>query len=712
MTQKESQRLKRYETSMNTFSSRISVPMYRDVEPLFMKEETKSEISKETLRNIYGNDFEGLSIQLKLEEENTKNYFREIMTGLDERYQQFSSNMYTHFSGLTNKIAEAFKLYNIDGDDNNKNNSEIDDQNAKSALVQKYSKDYIERIKKIISMHKQIFESIKDTISILFNFLDISKSLEKEKPIQEFLGKEFKNIINSWLFLKLDLEKFDFAQALNNSQLDNNFKNFIFKVCQGKNFVMNITCPKQYILEENINNLSPKIREKLNAEKNKNKTILKENRNNLVKLKMTNIFDADTYLEEIFSFDNMKSLKMKRVSFKNKNELFLKNCQKLEKLYIHSSKNFEYNLLKNLSKHLIKLSLSNNDLVDDDFNKIVKNYLVKSNSIRNNLKYLSFANNNLCYIDFSQMVTSQRNSFLALKQLNFSKNQIYKFVIPLEYFSELKCINCCYNSFARDYFSSYPDILVLQGGNNFLLNRNLSKKYYNELGKKLNTFQINLSYLNLSYMHSKLSNEYLSNLKINDTILLGLKKLDLSYNNITNIVFFNFIDNNKGILNLKSLNLNGNKLDDLFFEIYLNLKLNNKLTKLTHLHLESNLFGDENIEVTYNPEEGKFINNKVSKIRLLYRFILENKGLTELSLIKNNIFGSFKLLNMKNSENEAKLDDEGNVIIIGLNSFLKKIQKELLVKNEEQNNRRSFNLKFDCQSDINQSSEHLINGFG
>jgi hypothetical protein len=334
--------------------------------------------------------------------------------------------------------------------------------------------------------------------------------------------------------------------------------------------------------------------------------------------------------------------------------------------------------------------------------------LIKSNSIRSNLNYLSFANNNLCYIDFGQMITSQKNSFLALKHLNFSKNQIYKFSIPLEYFSELKCINCSYNSFARDYFASYPDLLVLQGGNTFLLNTNLSKKYYNDLGKKLNTFQINLSYLNLSYMHSMFSNEYLSNLKINDTILLGLKKLDLSYNNITNIVFFNFIDNNKGILNLKSLNLNGNKLDDLFFEIYLNLKLNNKFTKLTHLHLESNLFGDETIEVTYNPEEGKFINNKVSKIRLLYRFISENKGLTELSLIKNNIFGTFKLLNMQNSENEAKVDDEGNIIIIGLNSFLRKIQKELLVKNEEQNNRRSFNLKFDCQSDINQNSEHII----
>ena len=134
MTQKENQRLKRYETSSNSFSARISTPMYREVEPLFMKEENKSEISRETLRNIYGNEFEGLTIQLKLEEDNTKNYFHEIMTGLDERYQQFNTNMYTHFSGLTNKIAEAFKL---------NNNNEVDDnkENKVKRLYRKNKKD-------------------------------------------------------------------------------------------------------------------------------------------------------------------------------------------------------------------------------------------------------------------------------------------------------------------------------------------------------------------------------------------------------------------------------------------------------------------------------------------------------------------------------------------------------------------------------------------
>ena len=663
--------------------------------------ENKSDIpNRQTMRDVYGNDFEEIAILLKLEEDKIKQYFNDIIDGLNERYRQFNLNMKNHFVELTNKITEAFKIDSKITDNNN-----LGMQNLNSGLVQKYSKEYLERIKKIINMHKQIFDCIKETISILFNFLDISKSLEKEKPIQEFLGKEFKNIIKSWLFLKLDIEKFDFAKALNDSDLDSNFKNFIFKVCQGKNFVMNIISPKQYLFEDN---LSSQIKEKLMSEKIKNKNILRDNCNNLVKLKMTNIIDADTYFEDIPSFNNMKSLKIKRSSFKNNNEDFLKNCPKLEKLHINSSKNFQLKMLQNLSKSLTTLSLDNNGLVNFEFNNIINNYLKKSNAIRNNLEYLSFANNSLNYIDFSQMITNQKTAFFALKHLNFKKNKIYKFNIPYEYFSELKCINCCFNSFTKDNFSSNPNILVLQGGNTFLSNINYSKIYFNDLGKKLNKYQINLIYLNLSYIPFILSNDYLSNLKINDTILLGLKKLDLSYNGMTNTIFFKFIDNNKGILNLKSLNLNGNKLDDLFFEIYLNLKLNNKFTKLSRLYLDSNLFGDDSIEVTFNQQDGNFINNKINKMRLLYRFILENKVLTEMSIIKNILFNDFQLFDFyKNSEN-IKKDINGNIIINCLNSFLYKIKTELLIKDEKNNYRNSFNLKFDCQSDINQNSEDIV----
>lgn len=117
----------------------------------------------------------------------------------------------------------------------------------------------------------------------------------------------------------------------------------------------------------------------------------------------------------------------------------------------------------------------------------------------------------------------------------------------------------------------------------FLSNFNLANNYFNDIKVKLNKYPTKLIYLNLSFIPNLISNEYFAKLEINDTILLGLKKINFSYNNITNEAFFEFIKNNKGLLNLKSLNLKGNKINDLFLEEYLNLKLNYKFTKLKKL---------------------------------------------------------------------------------------------------------------------------------
>ena len=167
---------------------------------------------------------------------------------MKEKYSTFNTKINSYLKHLTNKIRASFNLENNIGIINN-NNKLQNKENQKSLLIQKYSKDYIKRIENIIDIQKQIMKSIKETMNIFLNFLDISNSLDKEKPIHDFINKEFKNIINSWLFLKLNLEKFDLAQALNTSDLDNNLKNFITKICGGKNFVMNISLPKDIFLK-------------------------------------------------------------------------------------------------------------------------------------------------------------------------------------------------------------------------------------------------------------------------------------------------------------------------------------------------------------------------------------------------------------------------------------------------------------------------------
>ena len=674
-----------------------------------------NEIPRETIMNIYGNDFENLTSLISKEETKVKKYFTSIQKNINEKYIKFHSNINSHLRHVTNKITDSFIFQNSIDTMDSKNTLQNKEE-EKSLLIQKYSKDYIKRIEIIISIQNQILQSIKETVNIFLNFLEVSNNLDKEKPVHDFVGKEFKNIINSWLFLKLNLEKFDYTQAINGSGLDDNLKKFILKICEGKNYVMNINLPKEYLNEGYIRNISIKDREKIINEKNKNIKILKNNSHNLGKLNMSNIVDIESYFNDISSFNNMKSFKVKNISFKNSNNEILKKFKNLEKLSINNTKNFELKILQNLSQNLKSLSLSNNNFVDFEFKKIMNEYLKKSNSLRSNLEYLSFSKNNLSYIDLTEII-NQKSSFFNLKNIDFSKNSIYKFNIPLEFFSELKCINLCNNNFSKDFFTNaYKDIIFLQSGNMHLSNLNLAKIYFNDISKKLNSFQIKLIYLNLSFIPDLISNDYLCKLKINDAMSLGLKKINFSYNKITNDTFFTFINNNKGMLNLKSLNLKGNQLDDIFFEKYLNLKLNNKFTKLKNINLEENLIGEDAISITPIEEEGDddIVNNKIYKIRLLYKFIAENKSLIKMSITKNPLFNSYEIYDMNSQylDNFFKVNRYGNIIIHNLNSFLLKIKKEMIIKNDESNNdynRSQFNLKFDCQSAINQSSESFTN---
>ena len=196
-------------------------------------------IPRETLTSVYGDSYELTHSNLQEIEKETMNYFSNLLSELNNKYLKFNSNINLHFKGVTNKIANAFKLNNPA--ENIKNIQ-------RNSLIQKHSNEYLQQLNKILNMHEQIFQNIKDSISIFFNFLDISKILDKEKPIQEFIGKEFNSIIQNWLFLKINIEDFDFAQAISDSSVDDNFKNFISKICKDKNFVMNISFPKQYMI--------------------------------------------------------------------------------------------------------------------------------------------------------------------------------------------------------------------------------------------------------------------------------------------------------------------------------------------------------------------------------------------------------------------------------------------------------------------------------
>ena len=703
---KNSQEEKLSEVSVDPIL-RLSQPISTHLNILTEEDEI---VSRETLNSIYGDNYDIIKLKLLDTENEAINYLTDTISVLQVKYKNFNTDINTHFRDLTSKITDAFKLNN-----NQEENAKNSKKDNKEILIQKYTKDYIEQLQKIINIHQQIFKNIKNTISIFYNFLDISKFIGKEKPINEFFSKEFKNIIENWLFMQIDLENFDFTKAINESSFDTDLKSLLLNTRKNKNFIMNISNPTKYmkICKKNFDKLHPDKARKLSLLYEKNKKIMTENHDNLFKLKMRNVFYIDKYFEPDVVYNKIKFLKFDNVTFANQDEKqkeFLKNMPSLEKLMINSSNNFDISLLKDLSKSLIKLSLTKNGFVDFEFKNIMENYLVKSEHIRKNLQYLSFSDNYLSNINLNQIVYLPKHSFLSLKELDFKNNKIFQFMIDPNYFPDLKCINCCYNYLTKNSFEQYEKILTLLSGNIFLSQKQSAENYFKNLSLKLNTYTITLTYLNLSYVPKEISNNYLNNIIINDSILINLRKLDLSYNNLVCDTIINFFNNNKSCFCLKSLNLSNNLLDASFFEKYLEAGLNKQISKLKYIKLDSNKFGSFD-DIDESPEKQN--EEYIKLIRSLYKFIYENKNLVDLTITKNDLCNNLIVMNIEENANNFNFNDyvvrdkNGKIEIRCFYSFLWKIRIEMNEENKKDKSeiRPLFNIKFDCRNSINKNSD-------
>ena len=340
----------------------------------------------------------------------------------------------------------------------------------------------------------------------------------------------------------------------------------------------------------------------------------------------------------------------------------------------------------------------------------MNNYIINSPSLKEKLEFLSFSNNNLTNIKFFSELTL----FNSLKEIDFHNNKITKININDISFNDNKSINLCYNNFSRNEIIGNKNILVLLSGNLFLTDIEQCKNYYNKLETQLKDYKINLTNLALSFLKKEFAEDLLERIIINKTILINLKKLDLSYNNIACSTLFNFFQNNLGFINLKELNLSGNELDDTFFEKFLDNDYQNIFTKIRKINLNDNLIGNDskiNIEdIIEKPEinDDKF--QEVYKLRLIYKFIEKNKYLSKLYLTKNPMSQSSKFsadFDINNYTSEVKRDERNQIIIDSFYSFLKKIQDELLMSKEERDNRGQFNIKFDINTKINLDLDNI-----
>ena len=622
--------------------------------------------NRNILNYIYGDDIFVIIDELSKFKENSKAYLKATQEELNIKYNFFETEVLKYINSTTNKIINAFRL----------DISNLDEETRK--IVQELVKEKIIFINKVITLYKQITEIIKQNFLILKNFLD-NFDLNKEFPIQDFFKKEFNNITTSWLFLKLDLEKFDFKNIIEESNLNQNYKDFLMKECNEKSSFMNIILPKNKENDTsnlNIINYKELYKEEIN--------LLSENSNHLVKLNMKNVPVIEDFLGKS-KYDKLEKLNLKNSNITD-NKIF-NQFSSLTKLSIKYCPDLDTSIFNDINLLNLKyLILEKNGFIDQDLDNLISNFILKSPDLIDNLEILSFAYNNLSNIDFNHYLTTPKHVFNSLNSLILNHNELYKITIDKYYFPELKLLDCSNNNLNSYYFSDLQndDILILQSGNFFLMDDSLCQIYYSNIRNKLaNTDYLSLRKLDLSYMPTLFSNSFLSNININHSLFINLKKLNLSYNGISCDTLFNFFEKNKECLKLRTLNLNGNQLDDTFFERFLNLGLNKIFSNLKKLYLNDNNIGC-NDEIDYKDEEPiskKEYEKDIYKLRLMYKFICENKNLKLISINKNpisekNIVMYEDIINEEDKEGILIKNKNGEIIINDFYSFLIKIKND------------------------------------
>ncbi len=603
---------------------------------------------RETVRIIFGKKIEEeITDKIKTIKDSSMEILQKHTKELEKRLEKFQTQIDEYITENSTRITKSFNL-----------SEEID--LSRAIGIKSYAKNYTDVLEKIFNLHNQIMKTIEENFKILYRFLDIPKYLLRDKPVHEFLNDNLEYILKCWLFPKLDLDKFNITKALKKSNLDSNYKNLITSLSKNTNFVLNITKKKDNEQEENDI-----------------KTI-DENAKKLGKIQFNNVDDYEKYLPENSTFNELQTLiikNVKKISLKDTQKKLCERFPALIKLSCINCKIDGFDKRINFPKNLKKLSIENCYLINDDFNSIFQS-LVLSDEIRNNLEYISFAQNNITKVDLNQFIYQQKHTFYEIREFNFRKNNIFKFSFVPEFFPELRVINCCFNNFSRPIFSQLNDkILVLLNNNIYLSDNNLRNDYFNKLNNQISKFDYPSKFLSFNSLFSKSYNK-LNEISISGNIMIAIKILDLSYCSLTNDMVFEFFNKNTGCFNLSNLYLKGNEINDNFFDLFISKNMHDTFRKLQSINLYDNYIEGNNLDKIYD-------------------FIVKNKNLSFINICNNPISDNYQMeTNNFNINEEIKNPVETKN---DLDLFIKKLNIDLpKIDKVTNSNRDNFRMKFDC----------------
>ena len=620
---------------------------------------------KKSLRNsIFKQSY---NLERKIILENNKENEIKFGNFINEKLNNLKNKFNSYLNEIQNKIEEKYINY-INFIDNYINNNEEKiskisrGKSTEIAFINYADRNIFKQIDSILEILENLFNSIKDNISLLSNFLDETSLIFEKNPLETYINNNSKLILDSFILSKIDFQKLNLTNLIDNSTLSEIFKNYFSKK-------QNNTCSSLEIEKKND--------EIFRIESN----FLKENFKNLQKLKLKKIElnhnSIYSYLQQNIK-NNIESLYINKCGecclnqfpiCPNMIKFIIKNT-KIKKMFIGDKLIFY-----NLQQIKFRNCNLNDDLLKDFFKLIIKNPQIKEN-----LEVLDFSENLFTLIDLREYI-DEKGNLNELKYFDLSGNNIYNFVLDnFTILQNLQVLDLTDNNItSSNLFEGILETIKIQkflallGKNLFVSNNNKNRENYKQyLFENLQQCEFQLSNLVFSLLFNQNNCHSLQNLILSPSIKLSLKKLNLSYCGLNSNVLINFLQGNYGLLSLKKINLSYNFLTNEIFNLYKPKKKEENELKEEKIIFEKLL----KIDLSFNKE---IKCENINELEQFYSFISETPFLRKVKLqgtkFEYNYFERILKDEEKLNEIESNIPNK-NLIIY----FQKKFQNQNVFK--------------------------------
>lgn len=450
---------------------------------------------------------------------------------------------------ITKVLCDSTRAYNEGDSPTRSEHNKIGSPKREMEYMKKYTAGILNKLEFNFDIHDKIVDSIDKNFEIMSNFLNRCNFFH-DNPLQDFVNENAESILNSWIFAKINFEKLNMVNLIENSNIPENLKNFIFQDTENKFSMISIKKSPSHDFDIKLLLDNYLILEKL---------MLKDLCNEEVTKIFSTIFHKDK------TFDKLKELIINKSVFRD--IVYFQLFPNLEKLCIERCQS-KMNL-KNISdyfKNIRSLILNNCNLFNDNINSLMEDL-----SGLPYLEILDLSNNFISVIELSLM----GKSFQKLNVLILKNNKLYKFhTLNMKFFPNLRFLDLRCNQFtsSRDLTHSENNqgasLLVLANKTPYLLVKDKANTLYiNYLTKCLTNLDFTLKKLDLSYIFNSKTAERLPELVLSPAIKISIKKLNLSNNSISACYMLNFFKVNSGFLNLRILKISNNNINDELFEL-------------------------------------------------------------------------------------------------------------------------------------------------